>query len=102
MSVNVLVVVEIHDASVEQCNDFDDAMTARQWVKLPRAGAVYRSTIEDAASDADVLEIVQAHMRESVNAAGILLWDGVCVVSDSTTAPLRQHLDDDADDEWKL
>ena len=90
MSVKVLVVVEIHDASVEQCNDFDGAMAARQWGKLPRAGAVYRSTIKGAVSDADVLEIVQAHMRESAKAAGILLWDGVCVVSDSDPTPVGQ------------
>ena len=83
MSVRVLILVELDQAGADQCNDFDDAMAARQWTKLPRMGAIYSAGFEGCGSDASVLAAVQVHIDESAKSAGVLIWDGVCVISDS-------------------
>lgn len=88
--VNILVAVELPDADVEQCNAFDAAMAARRWAKIPRVAALYCAAIEGASSDADALEIAQKSIDESAGQSGILLWDGVCVISDSAPTSLRQ------------
>ena len=91
--VNILVAVELPDADVEQCNAFDAAMAARRWAKIPRVAALYCAAIEGASCDADALEIAQKTIDESAGESGILLWDGVCVISDSVPSPLRQSPD---------
>ena len=99
MSINVLVFVELHDADIDQCNDFDSAMADRGWSKLPRSGAVYSTTVEADVPDADLLRVAQRDVNISVKVADLLLWNAVCVMSGSPPVTLSDPPDETTGEE---
>ena len=98
MPINVIAIAELQGAEVQNWDDFDAAMAARQWTKMTRMGPAYCAAIDQTASDAEVIEIAQRDIEESAKAAGVLLWDGVCVLSDAPPIPLQRSPNEPRDD----
>jgi hypothetical protein len=98
MSTAILVFVELHDADVDQCIDFDTAMFDCGWAKHPKGGAVFHTTVARSISDSEMIRIVQRDVNIAVKEADILLWDGVCVFSDPVLADSANELTGDRQD----
>ena len=81
MQFRVLAAVELFDANPVQHLEFDHRMQNEGWSKIDTRTNAYCAEF-DAECDADVNRVAEADIEQAARASGVLLWDGICVMSD--------------------
>ncbi|MDA1014306.1 MAG: hypothetical protein O3A00_07610 [Planctomycetota bacterium] len=84
MQFRVLTAVELFDANPVQHVEFDNQMQNEGWSKIDTDANAYCAAFE-AECDADVNRVAEADIERAARAAGVALWDGICVMSDVET-----------------
>ena len=85
---NVLLIVTLHDPHSVQASEFEREMMKQQWMQLANLPGTFCKQFDDPEDDAEVLDIAQQDVAQSVEAAGIDGWDGVCILSPNPPVPL--------------
>ena len=84
MKHSALVIVRLHGADQEQATQFAEEMARRDWAPYPPVQSSFRVDFEGADSDDDLVDVTEADVTASAEAAYIYDWEGTILLSSET------------------
>ncbi len=85
---NVLLVVDLHNATPWQRQDFERGMADLKWLPMDKDGW-FATEMTGVESDRDVLDQSEFDLKRSAAGSGISSWDSVCLLGE---APADQQI----------
>jgi|AP95_1055475.scaffolds.fasta_scaffold146474_1 hypothetical protein len=76
----VLLVVELRDASPYQEEQFRQEMCSRDWQPMQDDRALY-AAFPETATDSGIVRISESEISEAAQGSGIEEWEAVCVLA---------------------